>query len=125
MGDEESDKPAMKDAENARFKTILETRRAELKILSRDSAAARKPVELDQQSVGRLTRQDAMQQQAMANAQEVRRVNEHRKIDAALARIDHSDYGWCEECGEAIAVRRLEIDPTAMRCAACAGAVGG
>ncbi len=112
----------MKDAERARFKTILTARRAELAAMSRDSAVARKPVELDQQSVGRLTRQDALQQQAMANAQEVRRVNEQRKIDAALTRIDDSNYGWCEECGEAIAVRRLEIDPTALRCAACAGA---
>ncbi len=115
----------MKDTEVARFKTILTARRAELEALSRDSSAARQPVELDQQSVGRLTRQDALQQQAMAKAQEVRRANEQRKIDAALARIDDSDYGWCEECGEAIAARRLEIDPTAMRCVVCAGAMSG
>ncbi len=115
----------MKDTERARFKTILTARRAELEALSRNSTAARQPVELDQQSVGRLTRQDALQQQAMANAQEVRRANEQRKIDAALTRIADDDYGWCEDCGEAIAVRRLEIDPTALRCAACAGAMGG
>ncbi len=115
----------MNEIERARFKTILVAQRAELEALSRNSAEARKPVELDQQSVGRLTRQDALQQQAMAKAQEVRRVNEHRKIDAALTRIDDSDYGWCEECGEAIVVRRLEIDPTTLRCAACAEAMGG
>lgn len=115
----------MKVTETARFKTILKARRVELAALSQNSAAARRPVELDQQSVGRLTRQDALQQQAMAKAQEVRRVNEQRKIDAALIRIDADDYGWCEECGEAIVVRRLEIDPTALRCAACAGAISG
>ncbi|NOX82996.1 MAG: TraR/DksA family transcriptional regulator [Alphaproteobacteria bacterium] len=115
----------MKDTETARFKTILKARRVELAALSQNSAAARRPVELDQQSVGRLTRQDALQQQAMAKAQEVRRVNEQHKIDAALIRIDADDYGWCEECGEAIVVRRLEIDPTALRCAACAGAISG
>ncbi|VAV91265.1 hypothetical protein MNBD_ALPHA05-1457 [hydrothermal vent metagenome] len=123
--DMESELPAMTDAERARFKTILTARRAELAGLSRNSSAARQPVELDQQSVGRLTRQDAIQQQAMAKAQEVRRVNEQRKIDAALIRIDADDYGWCEECGEAIVVRRLEIDPTALRCAVCAGAISG
>jgi RNA polymerase-binding transcription factor len=115
----------MKDAERARFKAILTARRVELEALSQNSSAARRPVELDQQSVGRLTRQDALQQQAMANAQEVRRTNEQRKIDAALIRIADDDYGWCEECGEAIVVRRLEIDPTALRCAACAGALSG
>jgi RNA polymerase-binding transcription factor len=115
----------MKDTEVVRFKTILTARRVELEELSRNSSVARRPVELDQQSVGRLTRQDALQQQAMAKAQEVRRVNEQRKIDAALIRIADDDYGWCEECGEAIVVRRLEIDPTALRCAACAGALSG
>jgi RNA polymerase-binding transcription factor len=110
----------MKDTEVVRFKTILTARRVELEELSRNSSVARRPVELDQQSVGRLTRQDALQQQAMAKAQEVRRVNEQRKIDAALIRIADDDYGWCEECGEAI-----EIDPTALRCAACAGALSG
>jgi len=115
----------MKEAEADRFKKMLEARRDELKALSSGSADARKPVELDQQSVGRLSRQDALQQQAMANAQEARRANENRKIDAALARIADGEYGWCEDCGEAIAIKRLEIDPTAMRCASCAGAIGG
>ncbi len=103
-----------------KFRKQLEARRSELADLSDMNAEARKTVMLDQQSVGRLSRQDALQQQAMANAQEARRVNELRRIDAALNRIDADDYGWCEECGEAIHKKRLEIDPTATHCAACA-----
>jgi DnaK suppressor protein len=35
------------------------------------------------------------------------------KIDEALIRIDHDDYGYCEETGEPIGVRRLEARPIA------------
>jgi len=111
----------MNDEEIARFRSILEARRRELHELSDGSADARATVELDQQSIGRLSRQDALQQQAMAKAQEARRAAEGRKIDAALTRIDEGEYGWCAQCGEAIALRRLEIDPAAVLCAPCAG----
>jgi DnaK suppressor protein len=35
------------------------------------------------------------------------------KIDAALARIDDGSYGYCEETGEPISIRRLEARPIA------------
>src|SRR5690348_83590 len=35
------------------------------------------------------------------------------KIDAALARIDDGSYGYCEETGEPIAIKRLEARPIA------------
>jgi DnaK suppressor protein len=35
------------------------------------------------------------------------------KIDAALARIDEGTYGFCEETGEPISIRRLEARPIA------------
>ena len=102
------------------FRTLLEERRTELLALSDAAKDARKPVELDQQSIGRLSRQDALQQQAMAKAQDARRAGELRKIEAALKRIDEGEYGYCAECGEPIAQKRLEVDLTATRCAACA-----
>ncbi len=113
--------PAVIDV--AAFRIKLETRRAELTSLSDAAADARKPVELDQQAVGRLSRQDALQQQAMAKAQDLRRGVEIQKIVAALLRIDAGEFGWCGECGEAIAVKRLEIDATLELCVSCAGAL--
>lgn len=98
----------------------LEARRAELIALSEKAADSRKTVELDQQSVGRLSRQDALQQQAMAKAQDARRANELRRIAAALQRMGEGEYGWCAECGEEIAAKRLDIDPTAELCVSCA-----
>ena len=35
------------------------------------------------------------------------------KIDAALARIDEGTYGYCDETGEPISLRRLEARPIA------------
>lgn len=103
-----------------RMRIRLEERRAELMARSEETAEARKVVELDQQAIGRLSRQDALQQQAMAKAQDARRAAELRRIAAALQRIDDGDYGWCAECGEAIAPKRIDIDPTADHCVACA-----
>lgn len=103
-----------------RIRARLEERRAELMAYSEETAEARKAVELDQQAIGRLSRQDALQQQAMAKAQDARRSAELRRIAAALERIDGGDYGWCAGCGEEIAAKRLEIDPTADHCVACA-----
>ena len=80
----------------------------------------RRPVALDQQSVGRLSRMDALQSQAMAQGQSRRREARERVIRAALARIEEGEYGHCTECGEAIAPRRLELDPAVPTCIACA-----
>ncbi|NNC72568.1 MAG: hypothetical protein HKN78_06785 [Sphingomonadaceae bacterium] len=63
---------------------------------------------------------DAMQQQAMAEAEGRRRQADIQRIDAALKRIEDDDYGWCLTCGEAIEPKRLEIDPMATRCVTCA-----
>jgi len=42
-----------------------------------------------------------------------------RKIGKTLDRIDEDDYGWCDQCGVEIAVRRLEARPTADLCIDC------
>jgi DnaK suppressor protein len=55
-------------------------------------------VELDQAKVGRLSRMDALQGQAMAKASGQRREIMLRNIDAALKRIDNGDYGICRDC---------------------------
>ncbi|MEM6617096.1 MAG: TraR/DksA C4-type zinc finger protein [Pseudomonadota bacterium] len=103
-------------------RATLEARRAELENLREISAEARATVNLDQQSVGRLSRMDALQMQAMAEAQERQRTNELARIEAALARLDDApdDYGYCIDCDELISEKRLEIDPAATRCVRCA-----
>ena len=107
------------DAKAAR--AALEARRRELSALSGISAEGRKPVELDQQSVGRLSRMDAMQMQAMAEANERQRAVELRRTEAALARIEAGDWGFCARCDEPIGDKRLQLDPATPFCVDCAG----
>jgi DnaK suppressor protein len=92
----------------------------ELDTLSRDSSEGRGAVTLDQQSVGRVSRIDAMQQQAMAQESERRRQLRRRRIESALKRLDEGDFGYCVHCGEAIAEERLSFDPTVPSCVTCA-----
>ena len=87
---------------------------------SKTAADSRAPVQLDQSSVGRLSRMDAMQVQAMAIAMESRRADALRRIDQALARLDAGAYGECVICGETIAPRRLALDPAVATCLECA-----
>jgi len=94
--------------------------REELESLVATGGESTAVVELDQSKVGRLSRMDAMQAQAMAQASAQRREAMLRNIEAALTRIDDGDYGLCRDCDEPIHPKRLEFDPTALRCIECA-----
>ena len=48
-----------------------------------------------------------------------RDLEELRDIDAALARMADGTYGECDECGGEIDYRRLQAQPTALRCIEC------
>ena len=109
----------MDDAEIEKFKTALLRLRAELQDMEETSKEAGRPVELDQASVGRLSRMDAMQAQQMAQESERRRQQQLIRIEAALRRIESGDYGYCFVCGEEIDVRRLCVDPSNTRCINC------
>jgi len=104
----------------SRYLARLENELTEMQTASANTADAHKPVELDQQSVGRLSRMDAMQHQAMSAAHENRRLGRIRAIDAAIGRIKHGEFGYCCECGAFIGLKRLDLDPTLMRCLDCA-----
>jgi DnaK suppressor protein len=109
------------NAQRARLEEELEALRA----ASSSDEDARKPVELDQASVGRLSRMDAMQMQAMAQEKERRRQRRMRQIEAAIARLDEDDYGYCIGCGEDIAAKRLLSDPAATHCIQCSSGQSG
>ena len=54
--------------------------------------------------------------EALGNAE----LNELKRIDAALARIEHGTYGTCLKCGEPISDARLDLLPDAALCKTCA-----
>jgi len=104
----------------AKYRQRLET---DLATLDREDDLGRdsqKTVTLDQQSVGRLSRMDALQQQAMAKATQARRSQSRQRIIAAISRLDDDEFGYCASCGEDIPPKRLDLDPTVALCINCA-----
>jgi DnaK suppressor protein len=90
------------------------------KTLAEQVDDAAKPVVLDQSSVGRLSRMDALQGQAMAQANVDRQLALGQAIKKALVRIERNEYGRCLRCDDFIADARLDINPVAEHCIACA-----
>ena len=110
----------LKDVEIAAFRAALIAERDALTKDDIASAEGRATVTLDQQSVGRLSRMDALQQQAMAQATARRRQGREARIAAALSRMDDGEFGYCRDCGDEIGAKRLALDPTLPICVSCA-----
>lgn len=110
----------MTKAQLSQFNKNLLKLQQELQELELEFAKSGDIVKLDQSSVGRLTRMDAMQAQQMALETSRRRQIQIQKIEGALRRIESDDYGYCFVCEEDIDIRRLEADPTNTRCLKCA-----
>ncbi len=110
----------MNDTQIEHFRKLLDEMRQRLIAQDEIAQDSQKTVVLDQQSVGRLSRMDALQQQAMANATQTRRGQQSLRIDAALRRMKEAEFGYCADCGEDIPIKRLELDPTVVTCVSCA-----
>lgn len=111
---------AMDDIDIMKFKQRLQERREQLLALEQTADSAAQTVQLDQSKVGRVSRMDAMQAQAMSVETRRRRQLELKKIAVALNRIKDDEYGYCISCGEEIDPRRLLIDLSASLCIRCA-----
>lgn len=108
----------------ARLKGALAAEISEIEVVETASAGDHDPIELDPQSVGRLSRMDSLQQQAMSRATRARRQQRKRQLEAALGRIEDGEYGFCTGCGEALPESRLAFDPAILLCLACTRAEG-
>ncbi|WP_138379443.1 TraR/DksA family transcriptional regulator [Luteithermobacter gelatinilyticus] len=104
-----------------RFRKILQSKKAELEQLIHTAQDNKAAVELDQTKVGRLSRMDALQAQAMSKEVERRRRLELQRIEAALQRLEDGEFGYCITCGEEIDKDRLSLDPSTPQCRNCAG----
>lgn len=106
--------------QQAQFKQqLLGLQKSLLEDLS-DSTHATDTVTLDQQSVGRLSRMDAMQMQQMALETQRRNQSRLLAIARALKQIESGDFGYCAQCGEVINPNRLAVNATVTRCIECA-----
>lgn len=101
------------------FRAKLTAMQGEIRAISESAAQSLKPVALDQTSVGRVSRVDAMQLQQMSQETARRRQQLLLKIEGALRRIESGRFGLCFLCGAEIDLRRLAADPTITRCRDC------
>lgn len=108
------------DIDVKKQKACMMKRRRELLKLGAADQELVKPVAVDQTSEGRLSRMDALQSQAMELEIEHHRHQELQRIETALQRIAEGEYGYCAVCGDEIAIKRLENDPTTPMCINCA-----
>lgn len=76
-------------------------------------------VKLDQTTVGRVSRVDAMQQQSMAVSTREMASQRLKKVKLALKNLDKDCYGYCERCDEEIPLKRLLAQPEANLCLMC------
>jgi len=103
-----------------KLRAVLETRLEELAQLNAQAEDASATVQLDQTKVGRLSRMDAMQNQAISQATIRRRLLSIKAMRAALERMDAGEFGVCLECDERINPKRVELDPSVTLCIDCA-----
>lgn len=108
----------------AHFEQLLQQQLDEWEQLEDTRADSTGVVTLDQTSTGRLSRMDALQQQALAKDRAARAKLEITRLKAALDRCRDGSYGYCVECDELINPRRLELSPTALRCIRCESEAG-
>jgi DnaK suppressor protein len=97
----------------------LEHERARLERSMRITEEAVRPVELDQQAVGRLSRMDSLQNQHLAQNPKEREEARYGAIVAALERMDAGRYGACASCGGPIDPGRLVVFPETPNCTVC------
>ncbi len=109
MNDEEREKIGQKIIEE--ISSLKES------IVSLSEAA--KPVSPDN-AIGRLTRLEAMGSQGISEANLRAAKGRLSRLEGALARIEHSDFGLCVECEEPIPLGRLMLIPESTRCIHCA-----
>ena len=110
----------MTDLDLAGMRDRLLKLREELESVAATNDESSRIVELDQTRVGRLSRMDALQAQAMAKESGRRSEILLQKIARALQRVESGDFGLCRSCDEPIPTKRLEFDPTALFCVQCA-----
>lgn len=90
----------------------------ELKCLLIKSSVSCAPVDLAT-PIGRLSRMDAMQQQAMAQANRAGHQRRLLQVEAALQAQNQERYGECRRCEEPIGYPRLKVKPESPFCIDC------
>jgi DnaK suppressor protein len=107
-------------AQLSELKEELERQLEKLERSMQVTAEAAAPVELDQTSVGRLSRMDSLQNQGLTRNLQEREEMKLILLQEAFARLEGGSYGLCVTCGGEIPFERLYVFPEAPSCSSCA-----
>jgi len=102
------------------YRKLIEKQLRSLNAQLEDTTGGADTDELDQSRVGRLSRMDALQSQAMHAETLNRAQRQVAALGHALARLETDEFGLCGQCDEEIAEARLQHNPAAVLCIACA-----
>lgn len=110
----------MKNESKIELKEFL---KEEIEILKKDIERykeASKPVAPDN-SIGRLTRMDAIQSKSINAAALTKARNQLSNYENALIKIDDNDFGVCKKCNKDIPIERIMAMPGTSLCTNCIG----
>ncbi|MBU1099093.1 MAG: TraR/DksA C4-type zinc finger protein [Bacteroidetes bacterium] len=128
-----SDKPLsllVKEAPLYKIFMISEEKNTLKKLVALQIAELEKEIELLESTIkpispdsayGRVSRMDAINNQAISEAALRDKKTLLDRMNFALTKIDHAEYGFCFRCKEEIAFNRLKSIPYASHCIKCAG----
>ena len=71
-------------------------------------------------SIGRISRMDAINNQSVLEAALRQRKEQLSQLKYARSRLDHPDFGMCQQCGKEIELKRLMVMPESNKCISCA-----
>ena len=106
--------------EEKKIKTLISKEIKSLKNKISQATKSSEIVFLYQSSVGRLSRIDAIQQQAIALNFKNRLLERKIKLEFALKRVLEKKFGYCCNCEEKIEKDRLSADIASVFCNFCA-----
>ncbi|RIA19358.1 TraR/DksA family transcriptional regulator [Ectopseudomonas oleovorans] len=103
----------MNDVQQQFFRELLLAQRAELQVrIDEEFTELRQPdTSSDVADIGAAEEQRQWQLRLLEREKKLL-----DKIDQALERLAHGEYGWCAETGEPIGLKRLLLRPTATLC---------
>lgn len=107
--------------DNENIKELQDFLEDEIVILKRDILRykeASRPVSPDN-SIGRLTRMDAIQSKSINEAALTKARNQLKSYENALTRINNEDFGVCSKCKEDIPIERIMAMPGTSLCTKC------
>lgn len=102
-----------------RFHDELVAAKEAAEAVLRQKAKSDSPIERSGSAIGRLSRMDAIQVQAMQEMGHRQLEVRLKQIEQALAAIEQGKYGICRGCKEPIGTKRLEAVPEAPFCVDC------